>query len=38
MLSYNADILHDCGVYIGNSQFVNQDNLEQLKEILKNLV
>lgn len=36
--SYNADVLHNCGVYIGNSQFVTKNNLEQLRQILKNLV
>jgi CDP-6-deoxy-D-xylo-4-hexulose-3-dehydrase len=36
-ISYNADILHDCGVYIGNSQFVSSHDIEQLRQILKNL-
>jgi CDP-6-deoxy-D-xylo-4-hexulose-3-dehydrase len=32
--TYNADIIHDYGLYIGNSQFVNNNHLSLLKKIL----
>ena len=33
----NADILHDRGLYIGNSHFVTDDHLDMLSEILEQL-
>ena len=33
--SYNVDKLHDCGVYVGNSQFVTNKHLEVLQEVLE---
>lgn len=33
----NADVLHDRGLYIGNSHFVNEYHLEMLSEILEQL-
>jgi len=34
---YNADIIHDNGVYIGNNQFVNEKNMKTLEKILGEL-
>jgi len=34
---HNADILHDYGIYIGNSHFVNNENLQVLENIINNL-
>lgn len=34
---YNADIIHDNGVYIGNNQFVNENNMKILEKILGEL-
>ena len=31
---YNADIINDCGFYIGNSQFVTDADLEALAKLL----
>ena len=33
----NADVLHDRGLYIGNSHFVGQDHMGMLEEILEQL-
>jgi len=33
----NVDKLHECGLYIGNNQFVNKTNLDQLDAILTSL-
>lgn len=33
----NADIIHENGIYIGNSQFVNEKNIKLLKNILGEL-
>jgi CDP-6-deoxy-D-xylo-4-hexulose-3-dehydrase len=33
----NADIIHENGVYIGNSQFVSNKEMELLKTILEKL-
>lgn len=33
----NADIIHDLGLYIGNSQFVGKKHLNKLEEILESI-
>jgi CDP-6-deoxy-D-xylo-4-hexulose-3-dehydrase len=35
--SYNADIINDCGFYIGNSQFVTDKQLDCLKDLINSL-
>lgn len=32
--NFNAEIIHDRGIYIGNNQFVNNKNFEMLEKIL----
>jgi CDP-6-deoxy-D-xylo-4-hexulose-3-dehydrase len=34
----NADILNNNGVYIGNSQFVNEVMLDELEKIIKDIL
>ena len=33
--SNNVDVLHNNGVYIGNSHFVNDSHMENLSQLLK---
>jgi CDP-6-deoxy-D-xylo-4-hexulose-3-dehydrase len=35
--TYNVDIIHENGVYIGNNQFISDANMEFLSKILKEL-
>lgn len=35
--SLNVDLIHDNGIYIGNSQFVSENDLEKLKSILQSI-
>lgn len=34
---YNADVVHDLGLYIGNNQFINKNNFKTLKDILEEI-
>ena len=33
----NADIIHNQGVYIGNNHFINEKDMEFLKEVVKEI-
>jgi CDP-6-deoxy-D-xylo-4-hexulose-3-dehydrase len=35
--TYNADIIHELGLYIGNSQFVKSKNLKLLNSIIQEI-
>jgi CDP-6-deoxy-D-xylo-4-hexulose-3-dehydrase len=34
---YNADIIHDLGMYVGNSHFIGKKHLNLLSKIMKEL-
>ena len=33
--AYNADIIHELGMYVGNSQFVNEKHIKVLSDIIQ---
>jgi CDP-6-deoxy-D-xylo-4-hexulose-3-dehydrase len=35
--TYNSDIIHDLGMYIGNSHFIGKNHLNLLSKIMKEL-